>query len=316
MILSWRFLLNQMELETARNTKKAVVFSLFHDSALNSLKETYPDLLPLYERYHPLHLRFMDGYSNLDSSGGAKQGDRVSVELLLVSSKETLVNVWLVDILKVHQKGSARYVAILPKGLAPFNYKGIDDRIAAYSTLAKNIGTEVALASTKAAVTAVYDNLLATRATQTAAKTDTKDTSGTLDDLRVVAMDMQYRNLGYIMDVFFDTKEVLCPLVFDLETLRINPQTLFTGKLLGSMKKAVLAHTFVATDTFSVKATQATKLYLSSTIGGTEGTFISVPANIKTTITVADFGVTDYANHRFLTIVNEAVVAGRFAVTL
>ena len=316
MILSWRFLLNQMELETADNTKKAVALSLFHDSALNSLKGSYPGLVPLYDRYHPLHLSFMDGYSNLDSSGGAKQGDKVSVDLLLVSSKETLVDVWMVDILKLHKKGSPRFVAIFPKNLAPFNYKGIDARIKAYSTLAKNIGTEVALASTKAAITTVYDNLLAARATQTGAKTDTKDTSSVLDDLRVASMEMQYRNLGNIMDVFFDTKEVLCPLLFDLETLRINPQTLFTGKLLGSMKKAVLSHTFVATDTFSVKATQATKLYLSATIGGTEGTFISVPANIKTTINVVDFGVTDFAAHRFLTIVNEAVVAGRFAVTL
>ena len=316
MNLPWKYLLDQMEIQTENNVKKAVTLSLYHDSSLYTLSLIYPGLLPYYTRYHPLHLSFMDGYTNLDSSGGAKQGDRVSVEILLVSSKQTLANTWLVDILKLHPKGSARYIAIFPNGMTPFNSKGIDARIAAYSTLAKNIGSEVALASTKTDVTTAYNNLLAARATQTNAKTSTKDTSGTLNDLRVAAMEMQYRNLGGIMDTFFDTREVLCPLLFDLVTLRINPQTLFTGNLVGSMKKAVLANTFKATDTVDVKATQITRLYLSTTIGGIDSTPIKVPANIKTTINVADFGVTDYTAHRFLTIVNQAVVAGKYSITL
>ncbi len=313
---TWKYLLDQMEIETANNAKKAVAISQFHDSALKTLSVTYPGLLPLYERYHPLHLTLIDEYSNLDSTGGAKQGDRVSVALLLASSKETLVDEWMVDILKVHKKGSPAFVAILPKGLSPFNDKGIDARIAAYSTLAKNIGTEVALANMKAEIITVHTNLLAARNLQKGAKTTTSNTSDTLDIARIAAMNMQYRNLGNMMDTYFDTKEVLCPLLFDLVTLRIHPQTVFTGNLLATNKKAVMAHTFKAGDTLGVKTTQASKVYLATTIGGIDSIGIAVVGNIKTVLDVVDFGVTDFTNHRFLTIVNEAAITGRFAVTL
>ena len=65
---TWKYLLDQMEIETANNTKKAVALSQYHDSALKTLSVTYPGLLPLYERYHPLHLTLIDEYSNLDST--------------------------------------------------------------------------------------------------------------------------------------------------------------------------------------------------------------------------------------------------------
>ena len=316
MTLPWKYLLDQMEIQTKNNVKKAVALSYYHDGALHTMSLTMPGLIPLYDRYHTLHLILIDEYSNLDSSGGAQQGDRVSVKILLASSKETLTDVWLVDILKLHKKGSARYKAILPQGMTPFNSKGIDARIAAYNTLAKNIGTEAALASTKTAVTTVYNNLLAARTLQTGAKTTTSDTSDTLDLARITAMNMQYRNLGNLMDTFFDTKEVLGPLLFDLVTLRIHPQTVFTGNLVGLNKKAVMAHTFVAADTMQVKTTQASKLYLATTIGGIDSIAILVVGNIKTIINVDNFGVTDFTNHRFLTIVNETVVADKYAITL
>ncbi len=312
----WKYIANQMELETARNVKKAVAISSYHDTALQTMSLTTPGLIPLYDRYHPLHLTLVDEYSNLDSSGGAKQGDKVSVELMLASSKETLVDEWLVDILKFHKKGSAGYVAILPKGMAPFNSKGIDAKIAAYGTLAKNIGTEVALASVKADIITVHSNLLNARKLQTGAKTTTSNTSDMLDISRIEAMNMQYRNLGKILDDFFDTKEVMCPLLFDLVTLRINPQTVFTGNLIGANKKAVLAHTFKAGDTLQVKTTQASKLYLATTIGGIDSTAINVVGNLKTILNVDHFGVTDFTNHRFLTIVNDTVVTEKYVIIL
>ena len=312
----WKYIVNQMEIQTADSVKKAVAVSSYHDTALQTMSLSMPGLIPLYDRYHPLHLTLVDEYSNLDSSGGAKQGDRVSVEIMLASSKETLVDEWLIEILKLHKKGSAGYVAILPKGMAPFNSKGIDAKIAAYSTLAKNIGTEVALASVKADIITVHTNLLNARKLQTGAKTTTSNMSDTLDISRIDVMNMQYRNLGRILDDFFDTREIMCPLLFDLVTLRINPQTVFSGKLSATNKKAVMAHTFKAGDTLGAKTTQASKLYLATTIGGIDSIAISVVGNLKTILNIDHFGVTDFTNHRFLTIVNDTVVTEKYVITL
>ena len=316
MTLPWKYLSNQLDTETERSVQEAITLSHYHDSSLFILSQSMPDLLPLYNRYHPLHLDFTDGYSNLDSVGGIKQGDRVSVKEAFVTAKDMLTNEWLPAILLLHNKKSARYLQLFAKGMKSFTTKGIDARIKAYETLAKNMGDEVALATIKTAVMLTHDNLLAARSAQTGAKTTNKMTSGKLELLRIAAMNMQYRNLGNIMDNFFETRETLCPLVFDLVTLRINPQTVFTGKLTANGLKAVLGHTFVETDTMSVKLTQASKIYLSNTIGGINSTPISVPANIKTTINVADFDVTNYASFRFITIVNDTAVAGKYSITL
>jgi hypothetical protein len=305
-----------MEIATEYNMKEAVKISLYHDTGLRILSILYPSLLPLYNRYHPLHVALMDGFSNLDSSGAIKQGDRVSVEEVLASAKIDLTDIWLPAILTLHTKTSARYKQILPKGMTPFNNYGVDARITAYNTLSKNIGVEAALSVIKGYVVTTYELLLATRAQQSGAKTNTSSTSDTLELLRIAAMDMQYRNLGFIMDNFFDTKETICSLVFDLTTIRSSKQVLFTGKLAAAAIKDALAHTFLATDTISVKMLKNGKLYLSNTIGGTTGKAILIVENIKTIVNIADFGVTDYANFRYLTVENQATVPSNYSVTL
>jgi len=316
MTTTWKYLLDQMELETEDNVSKAVTLSRYHDSALLSLSVTMPGMLYLYNRYHPLHVDFMTGYAALESKDGAKQGKKQSVDELLVTSKSSLTDDWMPAILKLYKRKSARYKALFPKGMLPFNTKGIDARIAAYDTLSRNMGDDMALAAIKGEVDTVYANLLDTRKTQSGAKTITSNASNDLDTLRIAAMEMQYRNLGYIMDNYFDVKDTLCPMVFDLVTLRTIPQTVFTGKTAAAIQRSILAHTFVATDTMSVKLSQNAKLYLSTTMGGIDTNSIDVLAGIKTIIKIADFWVNDYAAHRFLTIVNEGTTICYFTVTL
>lgn len=313
---TWKYLLNQMDIATEESVTMAVKISLYHDTGLRILSIVYPVLLPLYTRYHTLHLDLMDGFTNLDSSGAIKQGDRVSMEEVLAAAKLDLTNVWMPAILTLHTKASARFVQLLPNGLKPFNTKGVDARISAYETLSKNIGVEAALSVIKGHVETTYHLLLATRSTQTGAKTTTSKTSDALELLRIAAMDMQFRNLGFIMDNCFETKETICSLVFDLVTIRASKQILFTGKLTSNGKKSALAHTFVATDTMSVKMLKEGKLYLSNSIGGTTGNALTVKGKIKTTINVADFGVTDYANFRFLTVVNQETLPSNYSITL
>ncbi len=316
MILPWKYISNQLDSETERSVHEAVTLSLHHDSALFSLSKTIPELQPLYDRYHPLHLDFMDGYSNLSSVDGLKQGDRITVKDAFIEAKKSLSDDWLPAILVLHTKKSARYKSLFSKGMKSFTTKGIDARINAYKTLAKNMGSDSDLATIKDAVIVTYGKLLNARSIQNGAKTTTKMTSGKLDELRTAAMNMQYRNLGFIMDQCFETRETLCPLVFDLKTLRVNPQTVFTGKLVATGIKAVLGNTFVATDSISVKLNQECKIFLSNTIGGMNSTEILVPANIKTSIKVADFGISNYAAFRFITIVNQANVVAKYSITL
>ena len=312
----WKYISDQMEIQTADNVKEAITLSLYHDNALFTLSKTMPELLPLYNRYHPLHVSFTDGYSNLSSVGGIKQGDRITVKEAFAEAKESLTDDWVPAILVLHTKKSARYKTLLPKGMKSFTTKGMDDRIKAYETLAKNIGDEAELATIKDAVLLSHTKLQDARGTQKGAQTKTKMTSSKLDELRTDAMNMQYRNLGFIMDQCFETRETLCPLVFDLKTLRINPQTVFTGKVTTNGQKAAFGNTFAATESMSVKVNQACQIFLSNTIGGTNGIGILVPANIKTTIKIADFGITNYAAFRFITIKTETALPTKYSITL
>jgi hypothetical protein len=50
MSTEWKYILDQMEIETADNVKKAAAISLFHDSALFTMSGSIAGLLPLYTR--------------------------------------------------------------------------------------------------------------------------------------------------------------------------------------------------------------------------------------------------------------------------
>ena len=318
MIYNWKYVDNQFILVTTNSFRRAVVMSIFHDNALRTLSVTYPLLLPLYTRYHPLHLALVAAYNQHTSSGSLQQGDRLSVTPEFAISKKLLVDVWMPLILGLHPKGSPRYKAILPNGLSPFNRGTIDTKIDAFGVLGLNIGSEAALETVKTATDSNHASLLLLREAQSSAITTTSENSDTLETARVAAMKMQYRNLGYMMDQFCDTIETMCPLVFDLVTLRENPQTIFTGSVFAGLQTDILAHTFLAADEIAVKivGSGTFKLTLSSTVDGADSTEIVVTANIKQKITMSAFGITNYALHRFLNVVSLSGDAATYRVQL
>jgi len=314
----WKFTINQFINVTLESLRKAVILSTFHDNALATLSVTYPLLMPLYVRYHPLHLALVAAYNQHTSSGSTQQGDRLSVTQEFAASKLLLTQDWIPAILLIYKKTTPRYKAIFPNGLKPFNTGGIDEKIAAFNVLGMNIGTDAALATIKTAVDSNYASLLLARSTQSTAKTTTADNSTLSETARVNAMVMQYRNLGNIMDNFYDTIETMCGLVFDLVTLRENPQTIFTGAIVAGATDNVLAHTFLAADEIAARITGSGtfKLYLSSTATGIDSTAVLVAANIKQKITAGPFGVTDYSTHRFLNVVSLSGDVANFRVQL
>jgi hypothetical protein len=257
-------------------------------------------------------------YNQHTSSGSTQQGDRLSVTQEFAASKLLLTQDWIPAILLVYKKTTPRYKAILPNGLKPFNKGGIDKKIAAFNVLSMNIGTDAALATINTAVDSNYASLLLARSTQSTAKTTTSDNSTVSETARIAAMAMQYRNLGNMMDNFYDTIETMCPLVFDLVTLRENPQTIFTGAIKVAATDNVLAHTFLAADQIAAKITGSGtfKLYLSSTATGIDSTAVLVTANIKQKIIISAFGVTDYSTHRFLNVVSLSGDVANYRVQL
>ncbi len=318
MINIWKYIDNQFIFVTSDSVRKAVILSIFHDNALRTLSVTYPLLLPLYTRYHPLHLALVAAYNQHTSSGSLQQGDRLTVTQQYAISKKLLVNVWLPLILGLHPKGSPRYKAILPGGLSPFNIGTIDTKIDAFGVLGLNIGSEADLATVKTATDSNHASLLLLREAQSSAITTTSDNSDTLETARKAAMVMQYRNLGNMMDNFYDTIETMCPLVFDLVTLRENPQTIFTGSILSMAKENLLAHSFLAVDKIAVKivGSGTFKLTLSSSVDGADSIEIIVTANIKKEITISAFGVTNFALHRFLNVESLSGDAATYRVQL
>jgi hypothetical protein len=257
-------------------------------------------------------------YNQHTSSGSLQQGDRLTMAQEYALSKGLLTEVWMPIILGLHKRSSPRFKAILPNGLKFFNRGSIDDKIGAFNVLSLNIGGEVALATVKTEVDTNYASLLLDRSTQTSAKTTTSDNSGVLEKARVAAMKMQYRNLGRMMDEFEDTIDTMCPLVFDLVTIRENPQTIFTGALTSFEHANILAHTFLGTDEIAAKITGSGTftLTLSSTPGGADSVAILITANIKRKITISDFGVTNYAVHRYLNVVSLSGDVANYRVQL
>lgn len=318
MKLPWKYTENQLEIDTRDSLKKALIMSTFHDNALATLSATYPALLPLYTRYHPIHLALVAAYNAHTSSGNVQQGDRLTVKQEFAASKLLLTEEWIPAILLIYKKTSPRYKALFPNGLKHFNSGSIDKKIAAFNVLSLNIGADAALATIKTAVDSNYAALLLARSTQSSAKTTTSNKSTLSETARVNAMVMQYRNLGNMMDNFHDTIETMCGLVFDLVTIRENPQTIFTGKLAAGVEENTLAHTFLPADEIAAKivGSGTYKVYLSSTATGTDSTAITLTANIKQTITVSSFGVTNYALHRYLNVVSLSADVATYRVQL
>ena len=318
MLKKFKFINNQMESETRNSFRKAVVLSKFQDTGLLALVTTYPILQARYDLYHPAHELLVTGYNNWDSTEGVKQGDRVTVELLYTAAKLLLTDVWVPAILVLYKKLSARYKSIFPSGMSPFNSGGIDEKIESFNTLSKNIGVDANLTTVKTAVDGTYTQLKLARNAQTGAKASNYISSDALEVLRVNAMNLQYRNTGFVMDSLFEHRETILPLIIDLVTLREKEQTVYTGHILHGITIDVLAHTFLDSDSIGVKIVGSGKfkLFLSSTSKGIDSTAISIDANLKTDILVSGFNVTDFVNHRFLTLMSESADAATYRIEL
>ena len=237
MELDWKYIANQFLNETEDSIRKAIILSNWHDGALHALKLTYPQLIPLYDRYHPLHLALEATYSFHQSVLGGRIGETLNLEQIFAAAV-LKHHVWDIAIQGFYLDTTVRYKQIFPFGFKPFHHNPIDLKINAYNTLSLNIGTDANLAAVKADVDAVYALLDNARDVQNGAKGATKDGSGVVKNAVEAAMVMQYRNGGNVMDNLYEHRKVICNAIFDLQTLRRhapvkgNPLATIEGNVL------------------------------------------------------------------------------------
>ena len=305
----WKYLDNQFITATRSNYKKAVKLSNYHDADLNIKKATEPLLVPIYNRYNPLHLTLVNEYNAWKTAGGSQEGQTLNlVQLLdLAYSKIPLWDINVQAAGPAFMKGTPNYLAVFMNGRSPFTLGSIDDRINAYDTLVKNMAPFAPLAATMAQAAAVFTNLDKARDAQAGAKGTVKTGSGKVEAACKAAMTMQWRNLGFAMDAFWD-KPLYIESMFDVQTLRESRQRIFTGTLNPSENEAVLIHTFLGDDEIKLKSNgnAAINFYLATTASGTNSKPVTADANTETVIVLSAFGISDYGTHRFLTAINQS----------
>ena len=314
---TWKYIDNQFEVNTKSSYKKALILSNYHDASLQTQSAVNPVLLPLYTRYHPLHLTYVQQYNAWKSAGGAQQGQTLNLEQQLATAYESLGD-WDIHVQVVYKKTTPQYKAIFPDGRKPYTRGGLDDRINTYDTLSKNIGTDPSLAAIKIQVDAAFATLDTARDTQEGAKSTKTGGSQQVDTARIGAMNMQYRNMGFIIDNFFDSREAACAMLFDLTTLRESDQKTFTTTLDPAENDALLVHTFLITDMLKAKidTTGPVSLFIASTPNGTDSTAVVLNTVTETSIPITAFGSIDLHTHRFLTVVSAAAALTKLKVQI
>ena len=314
---TWSYLSNQFLNSTRDNYKKALILSNYHEAAITAAASGGdPDFELLRDRYQPVHAAYTAAYTAWKNAGGVQEGQTLNLDQLL-ELLITKVDRWDVAVQVLYAKTTPAYKTIFPNVRKPF-YKGsIDQRINAVATLAVNMAPFAGLAATAAEVGAFYTSLDTARDAQEAGKSNVSTGSTQVESTRIAAMTMQYANLGFLMNKFYEMPNLVAA-YFDLSTLRESRQTIFTGTLDPGENEAILIHTFMADDEIRLHLTgpQPATFYLASMPNGTDSDGIQVNANEDKTITVSDFGVTDYHANRYLTAINSSAETVHYHVEL
>lgn len=309
MVKTWQYLTNQFENSTVSSYKKAVKLSTYHEADLRVKSQTEPSLIPIHNRYQSVHDMFVQEYNSWKSAGGSQEGQTLNLEQLLEVAYANISD-WDLNIQVAgpsFRKGTPAYKAIFMNGKNPFGKGSIDDRINAYDTLAKNMMPYTEIMEIKDEVELVYKSLDIARDEQLGAKGTVRSKSGNVEAARVNAMTMQWRDLGFAMDAFWD-KPLYIESMFDLATLRDNSQTTYTGTLDPLENSAILTHTFVSDDELKLKNKGKGTLhfYLATMPNGTDSHSLIVEPNTEVVVPMTDFGIENYSLHRFLTVVNQS----------
>jgi len=319
----WSFARNQFLISTKKSYRKALKLSLAHDKFLLKKKTDFPldpDWGLLYDRYHPLHVKYFIAYTNWAASGGNLIGDTNTLKNLLKLLPKRL-DQWIASILPVYDKASSKYKGFFPQGRTPFEVGKIDDRITAIKTLSTTIGTDVAIVPAKVMVDETYTEMDAARGAQEGGKLTRTTNSEEVEKGRVDVMNMQYADTGFLINKYYTNPRMIEPF-FDLQTLRNTEQSLFTKTMDPTETYSITKNTFIATDELRGKVADAgndtdkVTLYLGSTLGGIDSIGITILNNAELKFPASDFKV-DLTTNTFLTAVTDGNISSvKLAVEL
>ena len=307
--MTWKYLSNQFFVVANRNYKKGLIINNYHNAALENIKNTHPTdtvLEMMYQRYHLLSVIVGNEYQNWKGLGGIKEGSTLNIDQLLATTTSKL-NVWEPAIMSKFVRTSPGYKAIFPNGRIGLTRGSKDARVIAIKALADSLTNIPELAATKAAIDVFYDEIKTARTNQLGNKSAKGQGSVSIGIAIANAMEMQYRNLGLLIDKYYASPHIIASL-FDIATLQESNQTSFTGTLNATENEAVLTHTFMATDTLRLKiiGNAAANFYLSNSPNGVNSQAVQIAANTQLITPVAEFAVPHYATYRYLTVVNES----------
>jgi hypothetical protein len=301
----WHLLENQMLNSTNESYKKSIVIDRFHMSNLIRVAGTNVEYIPIRDRYQLVSTPLNELYAGWKSAGNIQVGQTLNVnQQLALGSKQVSVMSKTISLIAGYEIGSVGYRTVFTHGLYPFNTGGVEEIIAAYSTLASNMGSVLVLAPFKAQALTIFEGLTADKTVQTGAKGGTSTGSSNLDTARINAMNMQQRDLGFGLDNTYND-HALIQSMFDVETMQESHQSLFTGHLISLETEGILKHGFLSSDSFGAKSNGASAigLWLGSAPLAKDSTMVTINANENREVLITEFGVgLDLNIHRDLTV--------------
>jgi hypothetical protein len=316
----WKYEENQFLRSTRHSHVRVLKLSTYHKAMLRKMlieEPAEPLWTLLHDRYMPLHQAVEDAYTKWRGAQGTQKGDTYGVRQLLALMTGKL-NVWQPQVEVVYACTTPTFITLFPQGRKAFTRANFDDRIAAVGALAKALLDYPALVAVQADVAAFHTLLKTARSGQNGAKGMRANRSNGMRKARFNAMTMQYRNLGLLMDHYWDRPGMMGHF-FDLVTLRDKQQRLFTATLDPGEVHPLLVHTFLPDEQMEMHVVGnegPATFFLASYAGGADSTPVTIAANEKRTVAASDFGDADLGTHRYLTAIGQGQGAVKVRVKL
>ncbi len=325
-IRRWLLALNTFRIVAKNSDENGMKQIIYHDAALKALVDAYgadTDYPVWYNRFHPLKEDANTKYNAYYTIQGAQEGKTVNVNAHIkgIQGELGLAHDWFNRTAVVYKiSNPPRFKSIFPDGLKPF--KGKKDKIiGALSTLSANIGADAdpLMEAIKAEVDAEYAIINPARSGQKTAIKATGISSTTLNTAINTALNMEFRNYGLAVNKYAGdvNMEAELKFPFDLDAIQNGAQKIFTLTLNNPETKDVVVRTMVFNSRLRAKATGGSvKIYLATTLGGTNSTAVAITDGEPLDFIAADFGITDYGIHRFVTVVTASGTVISFMLQL
>jgi len=216
---TWHYQENQFDHATDESFKKMNIINADHLAKLQA-QQGDPDIAALLARTTAPHDAYNLRYSNWLSAKATYKGKTDQVNVYLDDLSSLKIKQWDIQIQQQFLEGTSDYIAILPDGRSPFNKNnGIDERISQLQSLAQRLNAYPALAATMNDVINFHTTLDGARDVQQQKEELVDDASDLLETARKDIALMMYRNLGFLIDKYGSTPQVISNF-WELQLLR------------------------------------------------------------------------------------------------